>query len=501
MTSQNSRSGAGLPSLYSGVNRLLRNADIKTASFIIISVAAGLAIVTHVSLHYLSTYLLNIDPHGYPVALIAADAALAAIITAAPIVVYCMTLIRRLRQTKYDLKKAVAAAQSANAAKSSFLANMSHEIRTPLNGVLGMADVLSRQELTPSQADCVTTIRESGKALMTILNDVLDLSKIEAGKLDIAPIDADLHHVFESIGKLFAPRAEEKNLSLDINISPDVPVRLRFDTVRIRQCVANLLSNAIKFTSNGSVTISVSSTPRVDGGHLISVVVSDTGIGMGPEILDGLFTDYSQGDASTARRFGGTELGIAIARRLARLMQGDITVVSKPGAGSTFTMTFVTANAQAVAVRPMDAKGPVAAGAPEASLMFGARVLIVDDNPVNRKVIRLLLKPVKMELTEADDGRKALHELADADFDLVLLDVHMPVMDGYETIKHIRASSERWRDIPVVALTADAMSGTRERLLEAGMSGYASKPIDQRALISEIGRVLGERQGGEARLA
>ncbi len=232
-----------------------------------------------------------------------ADAAVVAIITALPIVAYCMRLVRRLRETKYDLKRAVAAAESANDAKSSFLANMSHEIRTPLNGVLGMADVLSQENLPPRQADCVNTIRESGKTLMAILNDVLDLSKIEAGKLEISPVDCNLHHVFYSIHKLFLSRAEEKGIALTLEIGESVHQRLRFDAVRVRQCLSNLVSNAVKFTKTGGVTISASSVATIDGLRLITVDVIDTGIGMSEDAVNRLFSDFAQADASTSRKF------------------------------------------------------------------------------------------------------------------------------------------------------------------------------------------------------
>jgi CheY-like chemotaxis protein len=386
----------------------------------------------------------------------------------------------------------VAAAQAANEAKSSFLANMSHEIRTPLNGVLGMADVLSREQLTPGQADCVATIRDSGKTLMTILNDVLDLSKIEAGKLEIVPADADLHQVFMSLHKLFLPRAEEKRLRFVTRIDPTVPARMRFDTVRVRQCVSNLVSNAIKFTASGGVTVSVETTPEGDDQSTITVHVADTGIGIEPEAVARLFKDFEQADASQSRMHGGTGLGIAIARKLARLMDGDLTVESQIGKGSAFTLTF---RATVVQTAPAPRRS-LPRERPEIgeSLLLNLRVLLVDDNAVNRKVIRMLLKPMKADIVDAENGREALDELAKGGYELVLLDVHMPVMDGIETIRRIRASASGWSGIPVIALTADVMGYTRERLMELGMSGYAVKPVDQRALLSEITRVVSDAQ-------
>jgi CheY-like chemotaxis protein len=402
-------------------------------------------------------------------------------------VAYCMGLVRRLRETKYALKRAAEVADAASNAKSVFLANMSHEIRTPLNGVLGMADVLSREALLPRQADCVNTIRESGKTLMAILNDVLDLSKIEAGKLEISPVDSNLHHVFLSIHKLFLPHAQERNISLTLKIGESVPQRLRFDTVRVRQCLSNLVSNAVKFTETGGVTITVSCVTTIDGLRLINVDITDTGIGMSEDVLSRLFSDFAQADASTSRRFGGTGLGLAISRRLSLLMGGDVTVKSTAGEGTVFSFSFRAAPAQFPGLLQDDPASPGRRN--ETTVLEGLRVLLVDDNAVNRKVAAMLLKPTKISIVEAENGKQALELLAAQSFDLVLLDVHMPVMDGVATIKHIRASPERWNAIPVIALTADAMSGDRERLLALGMNGYATKPVDQRALVAEMMRV------------
>ena len=441
----------------------------------------------HLSLPFISFHIFGIDSSAYPLRVLAVETVVAAVITSSPIVAYCMGLVRRLRETKYDLKRAVAAAEAANTAKSSFLANMSHEIRTPLNGVLGMADVLSQEDLPPRQADCVNTIRESGKTLMAILNDVLDLSKIEAGKLEISPVDSNLRHVFSSIHKLFLPRAEEKGIALTLKIGESVPQRLRFDTIRVRQCLSNLVSNAVKFTEAGGVIISASCVTTIDGLRLVTVDIADTGIGMSEEVMDRLFSDFAQADASTSRKFGGTGLGLAISRKLAQLMEGDVVVKSTAGEGTVFSFSFRAGVAQPQALSH-DTKLPSARLGNE-SILEGLRVLLVDDNAVNRKVVRMLLKPTKVRFVDAENGQQALELLAEQPFDLVLLDVHMPVMDGVTTIKHIRASPESWNAVPVIALTADAMSGDRERLMALGMTGYAAKPVDQRSLAAEIIRV------------
>ena len=249
-------------------------------------------------------------------------------------------MLERLRATQEELKRAAFAAEASNEAKSSFLANMSHEIRTPLNGLLGMAQVLEREQLSPSQIEGVRVILESGKTLMALLNDVLDLSKIEAGMLDIEQIAGDLRDSFLYVQKLFLGRAQEKNIDIHVEIDEDVPDEVKFDHVRVRQCVSNLVSNAIKFTDTGSVTISVAHEIVGEGEYLILVDVADTGIGISEEAVRQLFSQFSQADASTTRKYGGSGLGLAITRKLARLMGGDTTVASALGKGSTFRFTF-----------------------------------------------------------------------------------------------------------------------------------------------------------------
>jgi signal transduction histidine kinase/ActR/RegA family two-component response regulator len=406
-------------------------------------------------------------------------------------------MVGRLRATQDELQRAVVTAEAASDAKSAFLANMSHEIRTPLNGILGMAQVLANEELTQFQIESVLTILESGKTLMAVLNDVLDLSKIEAGKLNIEQTEGNIKDSFNYIMKLFLGRAEEKHIALRLAIDGSVPEEADFDHIRVRQCVSNMVSNAIKFTETGSVTISVSSEVISQSKYLICVDVVDTGIGISEEAAGRLFSDFSQADASTTRKYGGTGLGLAITRRLARLMGGDATVASTLGRGSTFRFTFraFAGSPRIAAPAPLDEKRIGGA------TFQGLKLLLVDDNAINRSVARLLLAPTGVLVTEAKNGQEALDRLADQMFDLVLLDVHMPVMDGTEAIKHIRAADAPWRDIPVIALTADAMSGDRERLMSIGMTGYASKPIEQAALIQEMHRVISASTAREAEIS
>ena len=387
-----------------------------------------------------------------------------------------------------EVEAARDAAEAATQAKSEFLANMSHEIRTPLNGVLGMAQALASHPLDPDARRMVDTIRESGSTLMSILNDVLDLSKIEAGRLDMAPVDSNPVHTLRHVHALFLPAAQEKNVGFVLSSEIPETQTLRFDPVRVRQCVSNLVSNAVKFTREGKVELRLSTSPAGAGATLVMIEVSDTGIGMDDETCARLFEAFSQADASTTREFGGSGLGLAISRRLARMMGGDIVVRSRFGEGSVFVFTFL-------AHPPVAKLGIPTTDRPDASgaaRLRGARVLLTDDNAINRQVVRLFLEPQGALITEAANGREALNALARDEFDFLLLDVHMPVMDGVETIRRIRGSESAWRDLPVIALTADAMNGDRERLLAIGMSGYVSKPIDQTELLSAIAAVFAD---------
>ncbi len=379
-------------------------------------------------------------------------------------------------------------AEMATRTKSEFLANMSHEIRTPLNGVLGMAQALSARDLDPDARAMVATIRESGATLMAILNDVLDLSKIEADRLEITPVDSSPMQIIEQVHALFMPTANEKSLRFDIISDTPDGLCLRYDPVRVRQCVSNLVSNAVKFTREGGIDVTLSTAPADGGRTRVFIAVADTGIGMDEAATARLFQSFNQADGSTTREFGGTGLGLAISRRLARMMGGDIEVHSKPGEGSVFTLSFVAEPAVGKPDAQTFDDRPASAGVTH---LRGARVLLTDDNAVNRQVVRMFIQPQGAIITEACNGLEALRALASQSFDLVLLDVHMPIMDGVEAIRRIRASQQDWRTVPVIALTADAMAGDRERLIAQGMSGYVSKPIDQAELLSTISRALG----------
>ena len=402
--------------------------------------------------------------------------------------------IQQQKSQELALIEAKKQAEAATIAKSNFLASMSHEIRTPLNGVLGMAQSLVNDGLLGDQREKVDVILESGKTLTALLNDVLDLSKIEAGKIEIAYTDGELSVTLDRLRQLFLSKAVERGLSIELNLPKNMPRMLSYDPVRVRQCVGNLLSNAIKFTERGHVKVDVGCTEAAAGKWLVSVAVTDTGIGMTDAVLQRLFSTFTQADATITRRFGGSGLGLAITRQLARLMGGDVTVTSEPGTGSTFTLTFLAdaVTEENAGGHSIDQALPAITDA-QLQRLRGIKILLVDDNAVNRQVVKLFTARLGPKFVEAVNGQEAIDRLRDEAFDLVLLDVHMPVMDGKEAIRRIRASNEAWATLPVIALTADAMSGDREKYLALGMSDYVSKPLDQRELTTKIALAMNER--------
>ncbi|MDP3495913.1 MAG: ATP-binding protein [Hyphomonadaceae bacterium] len=468
---------------------MLRKHIIQTAIISLIIVAVAVAVD-----YLVITYLIP-DDRPYD----ATTTIVISLLVAPPFVFFLIhqnarvqiaqaSLAEERSQRLVEVEAARDAAEAATRAKSEFLANMSHEIRTPLNGILGMAQALESRQLDEATRDMVGAVRDSGVTLMAILNDVLDLSKIEAGRLEVSATDTNLLHTIQQVHRLFLTTASEKGISFTLSGDATTAHRLHYDPVRVRQCVSNLVSNAVKFTRVGGVDINTSVASAEGGRQRVTITVTDTGIGMDQPTLLRLFEAFTQADGSTTRQFGGTGLGLAISRKLARLMHGDIVARSTPGRGSVFTLTFLADAAQGAATettaRRESTPGRVVR-------LRDARVLLTDDNAINRQVVRLFLQPHGAVITEATNGQEALDRLANEPFDLVLLDVHMPVMDGAEAIRRIRTSSEPWRDIPVIALTADAMVGDRERLIGMGMTGYVSKPIDQGELLSVIGRVLG----------
>ena len=377
-------------------------------------------------------------------------------------------------------------AEIANRAKSQFLANMSHEIRTPMNGVMGMAALMQDDKgLTADQRRHLQVIQQSGASLLQTINEILDFSKIEAGRVEISPEGFDLPALLAELRALMAVQADAKDLDLTIECAPDVPKEVFGDAARLRQILINLVGNAVKFTEAGSVSLSVSSELFADGREGLRFDVSDTGIGIDPSVQETLFSSFTQADNTISRRYGGTGLGLAITRHLCDLMQGDVSVESWPGQGSTFTVRLPMR-----AARPGEA-AQQAAEAPSVGQAPSAHILVAEDNEVNQLVIGAMLSTLGHSFEVAGDGAAAIKALRAGRFDLILMDVHMPEMDGVTAAQWIRASDMAQRDIPIVALTADALEGHRERYLAAGMTDYVTKPVEMTALALAIGRALG----------
>jgi signal transduction histidine kinase/CheY-like chemotaxis protein len=388
----------------------------------------------------------------------------------------------RLR-TEDALREARREAEAANWAKSMLLANMSHEIRTPMNAVLGFTDLLSNTALTPEQRDYVDTVRSSGQALLTLINDILDFSKIEAGKLQLEAVPIDVRAIAQRAAGLLAVQASEKKLRLSCQFSPSIPPRVQGDAIRLQQILVNLLGNAVKFTASGEVELSISSTCREDGHCTIEFRVRDTGPGIPLDIQKRLFQSYSQADASISRKFGGTGLGLSISHSLAQQMGGSMWVESEPGRGSTFHFTI------AALIADESAGPPAVRSAPRELRMVGShtlRVIVADDNAVNRELALIMLRRLGYLADSAADGAQLLDRLGKMHYDVVLMDMQMPEMDGIEAARHIRRDMPPERQPRIIAMTAAAFPEDRERCLEAGMDDYVSKPIGADALAQAL---------------
>ena len=429
-------------------------------------------------------------------------------------------LNEELTQTLQLVREMAKEATDASRAKSEFLANMSHEIRTPLNGILGMTQLMLDTPLSAEQQGFAKAVEVSGESLLAIVNDILDFSKIEAGKLELENIDFDLKQLLDELAGLVGLRAREKKLALHQYLNTDVPTRLHGAHQRLRQVLLNLVANAVKFTHRGSVTVQVSLVPETGLGLCLRFEVQDTGIGIAPEHLGGLFQPFRQVDGSDTRQYGGTGLGLSISKRLVTLMSGHIGVTSSPNQGSTFwfevplqlaqqddqtpepvVVTSLTegrsdvsdgvASLQApetLAEPPIngpsasrvDVAAPARAAPPSGDATpIGLDVLLVEDNAINQALAKALLQRMGHSVTAVNHGKEALQALSMRAFDCVLMDCQMPVMDGFEATRQLRAglSGALQPDIRVIAMTANAMVGDRERCLECGMDDYVAKPI------------------------
>ncbi|MDZ4374500.1 MAG: ATP-binding protein [Phenylobacterium sp.] len=405
---------------------------------------------------------------------------------------YVTASARANMKTAAALARAQRSAEAANEAKSAFLAMVSHELRTPLNGVLGMARALQRTMLDPKQQGQVETILRSGDSLLAILNDVLDISKIEAGRMDLDVAVFDLRALGEQTVELWAEAATARRLSLIFDVAPGLPAHVLGDETRVRQILVNLVSNALKFTEHGQVRLGLAPAPGADGDGGVEITVTDTGIGMTPEQVGELFRPFAQADAATTKRYGGTGLGLSICRKLAVMMGGEITVESEAGRGSTFRVWLPLPEAEAGAVAEA-----------EAGALPPLRILVADDNPINQAVARAVLEAAGAIVETAAEGEEALSQLRVSAFDVVLMDVHMPTMDGIEAVGRIRDGQAGRADVPVIALTADAMAGEEARLRALGFDGLQHKPVNPAALIGAIGLALAtqsarSREGAEA---
>ncbi len=411
-----------------------------------------------------------------------------------------MTEEQSLLETIRQLKEAKEAAEAANRAKSDFLASMSHEIRTPMNAIIGMTELVLDTDLTPEQRECIEITKQSADSLLSLLNDILDFSKIEAGKMELEITDFNLHTTLNGIIRTLRVQAHKKGLELLCRINPDVPAELRGDNVRLRQIIVNLVGNAIKFTEKGKIAVNVERATSGNGGKdtgmhengrtiLLHFSITDTGAGIPADKLKSIFESFTQVGGASTGKYGGTGLGLSISRKLVHMMGGEIRAESEPGRGSAFHFT-----ARFGLVRKAERREHASPDEGRGSGRHGKKfhILLAEDNIINQKLAVRILEKAGHSVKVADNGLEALEALKKEHFDLVLMDVQMPLMDGIEAAGRIRNSKngDFDPDIPIIALTAHAFKEDRERCLRAGMNDYISKPFRKQELFRMIERLI-----------